>query len=711
LVACLVCGGGNPLRAEDGGWPRSVTDGKTQIIVYQPQPDSLDGPTLQSRVAVSVKRPQDKDPVFGALWVSATLSTDRDREIAEVTSVKVLRTRFTGIPDSDVQELVTFLERTVPRWDLSLSLSRLRAALQPVESAADDPGFRNDPPHIIVEKRPALLLLLDGPPRLQNTDKKDLQMVANTALPVIYDTRTKDYWMFGSAVWFTTRDLLQGEWKASDKVPSAIKDLVKDDQSLSASLVNGQKAATADQLRTAHIVVATEPTELLVVHGAPNYAPLVGGDLLCVSNSDSDIFLETATQRHYVLISGRWYSAPSLDGQWVFVAPDTLPKSFSRIPETSPKASVLAFVPGTDHAKDALMDNVIPQTAEVSRRDAKFDLTYDGPPQFLPIQGTSMSYAVNTASQVIQADGRYFACDEGVWYWAPSPGGPWQVSDVRPTAIDQIPASSPVYNTRFVYIYEATPDVVFVGYLPGYRWSLPYRGVIVYGTGWRYRGWYGTVYYPRPSTWGFAVRYNPWNGWSFGMSWSSGWLGISSGWGQGWGGWGPGHPGFWHHSSTGGWFGPGGYRPLRPPQWRPPYRPVGPQPWPGRGGNLYNRPDHAWLHPRPVLPVRPGPGGGTLPPVPLRPDRRRPNNVFVDPEGTVHRNTGGNWEQRQGRNWTPERPSQAPPHWAEPETPRSSYPGPRVGPRGTGMEDQRRSRERGAQMAAPVRSRGNNRRR
>ena len=45
----------------------------------------------------------------------------------------------------------------------------------------------------------------------------------------------------------------------------------------------------------------------------PN-APLAGGDILYVSNSESDIFLEVATQRHYLLISGRWYAAPSLRG-------------------------------------------------------------------------------------------------------------------------------------------------------------------------------------------------------------------------------------------------------------------------------------------------------------------------------------------------------------------------------------------------------------
>jgi hypothetical protein len=44
------------------------------------------------------------------------------------------------------------------------------------------------------------------------------------------------------------------------------------------------------------------------------------------------------------------------------------------------------------------MDNIIPQTAEVSRSEAKNDVQYDGAPQFSPIPNTSLAYAQNTPS-------------------------------------------------------------------------------------------------------------------------------------------------------------------------------------------------------------------------------------------------------------------------------------------------------------------------
>lgn len=394
------------------------------------------------------------------------------------------------------------------------------------------------------------------------------------------------------------------------------------------------------------------------------------------------------------------------------------------------------------------MDNVIPQTAEISRSSAKIEVQYDGAPQFSPIQNTSLAYAENTASQVIRDKGMYFACEDGVWYVAPSPAGPWSVSDTRPAGIEGIPPSSPVYNTKYVYIYDSTPDFVYVGYLPGYRWSFPYHGVVYYGTGWRYRGWYRRYYYPRPTTWGFFPRYNPWTGWSFGMSWTPGWLGLTSNWGYTWAGWSPVYgygyrPGFWSGFHSGGWFGPGGYRPPRPPYWRPPGRPAPGRPTPGRpatgrpvvrpGNNLYNRPGNAGTRPHPDGPRRPGrpaqqPGGGgqgrdTRPPArpsPVtKPDPRRPNNVYADREGNLHRNRGGNWQIRQEQTWKPEgspKPSRPAPPAArpapQPAPAHSPQPRPtiRTEPRGGGsVGADRDARNRGTVMAprGGQRNRGN----
>ncbi len=136
------------------------------------------------------------------------------------------------------------------------------------------------------------------------------------------------------------------------------------------------------------------------------------------------------------------------------------------------------------------------------------------------------------------------------------PNGPWEVSAYRPAQVAAISPQSPVYNVKYVYIYDSTPDVVYVGYTPGYTGSYVYYDTIVYGTGWYYRPWVSPYYYyPRYNTWGFNVSYNPWYGWSFGLSW---------GWGPFYAGYYSG--GYWHHGHH--WYnprysywGPRGYRP------------------------------------------------------------------------------------------------------------------------------------------------------
>src|SRR5204863_3934988 len=172
--------------------------------------------------------------------------------------------------------------------------------------------------------------------------------------------------------------------------------------------------------------------------------------------------------------------------------------------------------------------------------------------KFERIPGTDLMYAVNTDAEVILAGGRYYACDQGVWYVADDPEGPWQVSEDRPAGVDDIPPSCPVYDVRYVYVYDVTPGVVYCGYLPGYIGCYPYYGTVVFGTGYHYRAWRGHHYYPRPYTWGFHPRYNPWRGrWGFGFSYETGFLRIGFNWYSR-----PGHRTI-HDPIR--WLGPGGY--------------------------------------------------------------------------------------------------------------------------------------------------------
>lgn len=247
--------------------------------------------------------------------------------------------------------------------------------------------------------------------------------------------------------------------------------------------------------RIPKVVVSLVPAELIFIDGDPQLKSLGGTGLSEVGNTDSDVLYDNGTKRWYVLLSGRWFTSPDLDrGPWTYVASDELPAGFAKIPEDSEVEHLRASVAGTEEAQEAVLEQVIPNTAAVKRDAPAPEVTYDGQPKLEPIEKTKMTYAVNTSSAVIYAGGRYYFCDQGVWYDSASPKGPWTVSITIPAEISQIPPSCPISSVTYVKIYDTTPKVVYVGYTPGYTQSYVHHGCVVYGTGYYHHPWWGPRY-------------------------------------------------------------------------------------------------------------------------------------------------------------------------------------------------------------------------
>jgi hypothetical protein len=649
----------------DEGWPRQVATPEATVLLYQPQISRLTADDVEARAAVQVTIPGGPEPHFGAVWITARVDIDRDARVVSFRDIRIPNVRSPDGSDEDKQKLAALLEREMPKWALEMSLDRFIPLLELSDhDERTETGLRNDPPKIVVSTEPATLVVIDGEPRRQAVSepteaaRAGLERVVNTPVVLVFDPKAKAWFLAGGGdLWYTAADVL-GPYTVASKVPKAVKALTpKSDQ---------EKAATADG-KPPRIIVATEPTELIVVAGDPQYAPLGDTDLLSLTNSDRDVIVEMATRKHFVLLSGRWYaSEKELEGPWRYVAPADLPAAFAEIPADSDRGHVRAQVPGTVEAQEALLDNSIPQTAAIRRDDHSFKAEYDGAPRFEDVEETKIQYAVNTPQSIFKVGARYYACDQGVWYESGAATGPWSVATEVPAALYDIPPSSPHHNVTYVRVYEVTPQVVHVGYTPGYLGSYVQGGCVVYGTGWYYPGWYGRVYYPRPYTWGFGATYSPWYGWGFGIGWSSGPLTISIGiGGPAWG-----HP---------GWWGPWGWRPYYPPfrppyypGYRPPYypgyrpphypgyrpppgRPPSAVPRPGTPATLPSgaqaRPNNLYARDRNAVRNVPRPSTTGMRPTPTT---GRPDNVLTDRSGNVYRpGAGGGWEQRQGGSWQP----------------------------------------------------------
>jgi hypothetical protein len=514
----------------DKGWPRTFTNGATSFSVYQPQIETWKDNQFAARAAVAVTTGQSKQPTYGVVWFTARTETDKANRLVTMTDFEITKVNF----PTHTEQATTYrnlLQARVAKAAEVIALDRLLAEMAITEARTASTGYqlKNDPPIIYFSARAAILVLIDGEPVLRPVKDTNISRVINTRVLILRDDakgkfylRLMDGWMEG--------DTAAGAWSVAQSVPRDVrKALAAAEQTKQVDLLDGDKKASLNEAmqRNALPMIYTSftPAELLQSQGEPQFAPVEGTQLLYVTNSENDIFVDTTSQQRYVLISGRWFRSDSMYGSWAFA--DQLPADFARIPVTHAKASVLASVPGTPQAKEALIANEIPQTATITRSAAKLTVVYDGQPQFRKIESTRLAYAVNTQTPVIKVEAnRYYAVQNGVWFVATTPNGTWIVASSVPSVIYTIPPSSPVHNVTYVKVYGSTPEVVYVGYTPGYYGTVvSSSSVVVYGTGWYYPPYIGTYYYGTSYTYGYGA----------GFTWttSSGW-GVAYGIGYGW---------------------------------------------------------------------------------------------------------------------------------------------------------------------------------
>lgn len=643
LITMTICSlTASKLSAAEQDWPREIKAPKATVLMYQPQVETFEGNRLTGRAAVSVTQKGKTEPVFGAVWISARAETNRDTRFVSIQDIDVTRIRFPEATPKQEKQLAAIIEKELPKGDLSIPLDQLLASLDTAKKeqvAADK--LKNTPPIIIIVDYPAVLVSLDGDPKLQKIENTGLMRAVNTPFLLVLESKTKKYYLDGGTIWFVA-DEIKGPWKTSKTPPAeavAIKRKMDEEARKQGAQDEPEDPDAKKDTRVPKIIVATKSTELIVTDGKPEWTPLAGNELLYLSNTSSDVLLEIASQKYFVVLSGRWYASKSLKGPWSYVPSNRLPASFAKIPPDSKMAHLLVHVGGTKEANEAVLDHAIPQTTAVSR-DTKLVVTYDGKPEFEKIEGTDMRYAVNTSFSVIKVKNKYYACHQAVWFTADDPLGPWVVADTIPKEIYTIPPSCPCYNVKYVHIYDSTPEVVYVGYYPGYLGSYVYGETVVYGTGYYYYPWYGTVYYPRPVTWGYHVHYNPWGGWYFGISYSTGPFTFTigfGGWHRGW--WGPGRWRGYHRGYRHGWRR--GYRQGYRRGARAGYR--------AGQNNLYNRPGNKKRNAPGHTPGKRDKAGTA---------RNQRNDVFADKNGNVHRRTDDGWQKREGNEWKSEPRSQ-----------------------------------------------------
>jgi len=501
----------------DNGWPREITNNGTKLVYYQPQVDSWDDhKEIKARLAFSLT-PKDGKQVLGVASLQASTLVDKDSRSVFFKDIKVTDVRFPALDEKKIPEMEKLFKETLPKGGDPVSVDRILADLEKTTSPAKGIAAQNTPPPIFYSSSPAILLIVQGEPVLVPVEKSEIQYVVNTNWDLFFDKTTSDYYLLAENIWLSSKKL-DGKWTKATKLPDGLKNLPSGQ-----NFDEVKKMIPPPESGTApNVFFSKVPAELILVNGPPKFEKIPGTQLLYIDNTENDVFANEAQGQYYVLLSGRWFGSKSLDGPWNY-AGNNLPADFAKIPKDSPRASVLASVPGTQEAKDAVMLAQVPTTAIVNKADAeaKAKVVYDGTPQFKPIEGTKMQYASNTQEKVIKVGDLYYLCFQAVWFMSTSPNGPWKVTNSVPKEIYTIPPSSPVYNVTYVTQTNVTDTTVesntTAGYFGAFIIGATVGAILTYGTGYYYPPYYYygglyPIYRPWPCTYGAGAVYNPWTG-------------------------------------------------------------------------------------------------------------------------------------------------------------------------------------------------------
>jgi hypothetical protein len=502
--------------AEEGegdelAWPRAFSlENEAILVLHQPQISEWNGGhKLSVLIAAEYRETEEAQPVFGVIGLDSEADKNSDAGTITLTNMRVSSLDFTGLEPSDLPGLTVELKDLLPVDPIEVAEQHVLASLANYDRLADVEGLDTTAPRVFTSTEPAVLVQTDGQAVFAPIAGVDgLEFVVNTNWDAF--RAGEEIYLRHDSHWLKLISRDQG-FVVVDALPDVFGQLPDD----------GNWEAVKDAIPPVPydgtppgVFYSDVPAELILFDGEPRFEAIPGTDLEWASNTQTDVFRYAPTGEYYVLFSGRWFRSTTLDASLEF-ASDSLPRDFQHIPSDAPYAAVRASVPDTSESTAARLRASIPETAWVEPGSISPDVAYDGDPQFEAIEDTSLHYAVNTSSQVIQVGDAYYAVQDGVWFVSNTPEGPWELASAVPDEVYEIPASSPVHNVTYVQVYDEDDDTgaVLFGFTAGYLFAYLAYDSLVYGPGWYHRPYWRyarfPIYFPRPFSYGIGAYYNP----------------------------------------------------------------------------------------------------------------------------------------------------------------------------------------------------------
>ena len=504
--------------AQAWAYPQDWKCAGRRLTVHEPQVTAFDPAVarVSLRYAALLTDPIGRS-TWGTVEVAGTLRNDLASRLVRLDTLTPGNAVFPGLAEADLASVQSGLGDALPKT-LPLRVEVLTARPGAWTPDASPPKLSKDPPAIVVRYRPAVLLHTDGEPVLLDVEEFPLQYVANTATDVFRDPKTDMWFLLLDGTWMSAK-AFAGPWRRLDgPMPSSMSQIPGTHPrghvrrfvpGTPEFMKRGLVPAAKD---VPELTLADKPTELLLLAGDPLFTFIPGIRLMSVANTESDLFFHPKTNLYYLLMSGRWFSSPEVEGPWA--AAGDLPEEFAKIPRDHVRGHVVWCVPGTPESAEACALASLEQSATLKKYEAAQVLYEpDGKePQTAPLDGDLKS-VTNTEDDVIVAGKAWYVCHFGVWYKSEDGRSKWQMVADVPEALRKLPETSPSWHIRFCRPLGIEGDFASFAVSSGYYGTIALGASPVYGTGATKRGIVRNKnWYPCPRTWGENRWYDPMSG-------------------------------------------------------------------------------------------------------------------------------------------------------------------------------------------------------
>jgi hypothetical protein len=270
-------------------WPRVVAGDGFQVEIHPPQFNDWNGRSLEGQAAVEIVEEGKEGSTYGVVDMVMRTRVDKDARLVVIDEFQAVRANVPSAPDVE-SKLLGFLQKKLYDAVRVVSLDRVETALAVSETrqgSGESIAVKNEPPRIVLVERPTLLVLVDGSPVWRDVEETGFERLLNTR-PLLLRDGSGTLFLHLFDGWLEA-DRLDAEWTVAASPPPGLDGAAKRATEIQpADMLDGGGAdqqevdeegqpiekPTLEKGPVPDILVATEPTELIVTEGAPEWTAI-----------------------------------------------------------------------------------------------------------------------------------------------------------------------------------------------------------------------------------------------------------------------------------------------------------------------------------------------------------------------------------------------------------------------------------------------------